>query len=583
LPRIILEVVDVTLAYGDNVILDGVSLAVREGEVSALVGANGSGKSTLLRIMAGLQDADSGTLRAFRRDLPVAALRAAYLAQDPDGDAGPDRLGASLVETVMMARPELSGLEDALRLAEQRLAVGPTDDAFLEAYGALRSRYETLGGYRLRSDAEAALSGVGFARSDFDRAYGTLSGGEKTRAHVAGLLSRDPELLLLDEPTNHLDLETMTWLEEFLRDCGHPVLVVSHDRRFLDQAADRVFELKRGRVTEYPGNYSDYHRQAMAAAMCRRREWEKQERQRQRLEEASLRQMRWAEKAHEEAGINDFRRRLAKKAHKRAKATARRLERLVENGVDKPWVDDRVKADLGPPARTGSPVAVLRNVSARYGAREVIRRLDLDIKTGDRLGVVGPNGAGKTTLLRLLARELDPAGGDLYVSPGLRVGWFRQELEDLEPRATPFDLIAGVYREGVATGRLQSPAGMSRSETRTYLANFLFFGSDAFRPVRDLSTGEKVRLSLARIFLSRPDLLLLDEPTNHLDIPAREAVEEALASFAGTIVFVSHDRYLVDRVASRIMDLGDPAGARVYEGNYTDFLERKTSSAKPGP
>ncbi len=516
LTNVVLKAVGIHLSYAGKAVLSGVDLEVREGEVSALVGPNGSGKSSLLRILAGLQAPDRGRVLVFRRDLPVAGLRAAYLPQDPHEElvaaGAASRGGGSLLESVLAGFPGFSSLERELgelelALARRRTASDREGDTLLRRYGELRERFEQAGGYAIRARAEAALRRVGFSEEEMAAEPRSLSGGQKTRARLAALLARDPDLLLLDEPTNHLDLESMEWLESFLLGYENPVLLVSHDRHLLDRVARRVFELRRGRVREYPGNFTAYRRLADAEARRHQEEWQAQERERTRLKAAADRQMRWADRAHRAAGINDF------------------------------------------------------------------QGLDLYLAPGDRLAVIGPNGCGKTTLLRLLAGELKPSRGEVRVSSGLRVGYFRQELENLDPVATPFDLAARVVT--------RCPV-VDRSGLRTYLSRFLFRGEDVFRPVASLSVGERVRLSLACLFLGAPGLLLLDEPTNHLDIPAREAVEKALDGFTGTVVVVSHDRFLLDRTANRVLELGAPGGPKVYPGNYSYYLWKRSGAAEAG-
>lgn len=507
-----LQVTDIRKEFQGVPVLTGVTFHSAAGERVGLVGVNGSGKSTLLKILVGSLEPDGGSLRWLN-----PRLRRAYLSQEARWDE---------------ARP-----------LDEQVAGVPRDLLFR----------------------------CGVTEEMLARPAGSLSGGQKTRAALARALAGRPDLLLLDEPTNHLDTEGLEWLERTLIHYRGTILVVSHDRYFLDRVVGRILELAEGRVKEYAGNYSAYARAKQMEQERAEAEYQQFRREKARLEEAMRRQMAWAESAHRakpaaDAPMN------AKvymhgqaKAHARvAKTMAKRLERIE---VEKPKRQPQINFRLEGAGSLGRNLLLAQDLGFSYdGKRWVFRRTSFFIQRGDRVAVVGPNGSGKTTLLRLMLGHLEPTEGQLYRSP-MRVGYLAQELEDLDPRDTVLE---------AATGN----SALDQAHARTVLGCLLFRRDAVLKRVAELSGGEKVRLALARLLLSAPDLLVLDEPTNGLDLLSRERVEEVLQQYPGTLILVSHDRYLLQRTANRVFHV--KSGQVVcFSGTYQEYLERREGKAPP--
>ena len=499
---------DIEKYYGARAVLDRVSISIGAGDRIGLVGRNGSGKSTLLRILAGEVPADRGNSGGIRRGLSVG-----YLPQIPE------------------FTPESSVLESAAR----DLPPGVEE-------------------WQVRKN----LFGLGFRGEQLSQAASSLSGGEKTRLLIARLLCGKYDLLLLDEPTSHLDIAMMEWLEERLRSYRGAFLVASHDRRFLDGTVNRILELDEGRLTEYTGGYSEFARAKQEALERRKEDYILQQRQVRALREFASRKMDWAKRAQDGPKRGrDQRGRVAEKLAKQAHAARRRIERMeqVENVRDA----IELSSAFEPSHRSGQMVIEARGLAMDFGSRSIFSDVDLTIRYGERIGVVGPNGAGKTTLLRVLLGLQAPTRG--WVRPGasLEPHYLAQEQEQLDPRATVLETI-------------ESRARMAHTEARTLLACFLFRENEVFKRVGDLSGGERARLGAAAAVVSGANLLILDEPTNHLDIDTRERLEDSLAAYSGTIVFVSHDRYLLDRLARRTLSM---EGGRVsdYPGSFTEYRQ----------
>ena len=544
----ILTVSELTKSYGGELLLDGATFSVEPKEKVALVGRNGTGKTTLLRIAAGLVDADGGAVSL------ASWARAAYLAQIPEGPED-----ATVWSYVLTGAADVHALEARLRDLEAQMARPEVHDdpvrlnGVMEEYGTVHAHFEHAGGFTLEASAGLVLSGLGFSEADREKPLGTLSGGWRVRAELARVLLAEPDLLLLDEPTNHLDLDALEWLEEYLTGFPGGAMVVSHDRHLIDAVTTRTLELEDRRVTSYPGAYSVYARLRA----------EQQDRQRELHERQQ----------EEIAKLEDYIRRYkagnrATMAKSREKRLGRVRQRLIEAPRDHKAMGIRPSAG----AASGKSVATLKGVGKRYGERVVLSDVDLLLFRGERIGLLGPNGAGKSTLLKMLASLEAPTSGRVTVGTNVRVAYFAQEpTTSLDPESSVLDEVL-------------ADRPMTPEAVRTYLGRFLFSGEDVFKQVSMLSGGERQRLSLAKMLLDEPNLLLLDEPTNHLDIPSREALEAALREFVGTIVVATHDRYLLERLATRIFTIQDGRIAD-FHGTYEELRRRRAREVvrRPAP
>ena len=528
-----LQAHQISKSYGVETILDGVTFSIQPEERVGLVGPNGSGKSTLLRILTRELEPDGGTVYL------AGGASLGYLAQGLEPDLA-GRVGE-------FVRSGLPGLVEAYAQVEGLTEELSRDSSsrVLEAYGEALSRFEALGGYGVENEVEAIMAGLGLegvAQADPLR---RLSGGQRTRLGLARLLLAKPPLLLLDEPTNHLDIEALEWLEGFLRTYRGAVLVVSHDRRFLDRTVRRILELdpETHRLREFAGGYSDY--EATKARELERQwgAWKDQQVEIRRMEQ-DIRQTKEHAMATERGTNNDHLRRLAKKVAQRAKSKEKRLQRYMdgEERVERPDAAGRMQLRFAPNLRSGQVVVTMSGVSKSFGELEVLRNVEQTLQYGERVALVGPNGSGKTTLLRLIMGEILPDSGTLAVGPSVRIGYMPQQQEVLDPAESALETI-------------QKLAGMSDSEIFNFLHYFLIFEDKVRLPTAHLSYGERARLLLARLVVSGANCLLLDEPVNHLDIPSRQQFETALDSFPGTVLVSLHDRAFIERFASSIWRL----------------------------
>jgi ATP-binding cassette subfamily F protein 3 len=526
---------------GDLKVLSGASLSVEAGEKIGLVGRNGAGKTTLLEILAGNSEADSGSVER------IGGARVGVTSQSLY--AG-ERGRISVEQEIISAFEPLMRRERELKELEVRLTEDPSS-LLLERYGRLQGEFERDGGYDYRARAASTLSGLGFAPADWKRPVGSFSGGEQSRIALARLLLEEPDLVLLDEPTNHLDLKAIEWLENFVKGAKSAVLVVSHDRYFLDAVAGSILELEDGRLTRYPGNYSEYVTEKRASEERLARKAKANAERRAQLE-------RFIEKNRAKA----------RKASQ-AKSKQKLLDRMEK--VEGPsGANKNMKLNLGDTSRAGRVVLEMEDV--RYAHEDsdepLLEEFDLVIERGERVALLGPNGTGKSTVMRLATGELSPQRGTVRLGHNVAPAYQDQQLARLDDAKTVLEEVMDI-------------TGLKAPEARDLLGAFLFSGEDVFKKVSSLSGGERNRLSLAEIVVSGANLLLLDEPTNNLDIPAREALETALLEYRGTMFFISHDRYFLRKLATRVVDL---EGKKLtnYLGGYDYYRSHRRIDARDG-
>ena len=543
-----LQVRTITHWFGDLKVLDQISFNLNRGQRAGLIGPNGCGKSTLLKIISGELRPDRGRIQ-----LSPAFLRLGYLPQALDFPAG-----ATVGDVLAAAQGERVSVETRLAEAAERVAAASNGElaAALADYDRALAEFEALGGASLHAEADAVLAGLGLADVGQERPVQALSGGQKTRLGLARLLLSQPDLLVLDEPTNHLDMRALAWLEEFLAGYPGAVLLVSHDRAFLDRTVSTILALDDVTHTlrEYPGNYSDY---ALAMDRSLEKQWATYQEQQERVQRltSSIRKLSGKAQNIENETIHFYWRRIAKDLARRAVVQKRRLERMLESEemVDKPGLTWKMKLEFADMPRSGQDVLHIEGLSAGYGQRAVLEKVDLHLSYGERAALIGPNGAGKTTLLRCITGDLLPWSGQVRLGRGVRLGYMAQEQETLDPAATPLAL-------------LRAAAPLGETEARSFLHYFLFAGDEVFTPVGQLSFGERSRLALALLAGRGCNFLLLDEPINHLDIPSRESFEQAMARFEGTVLAVVHDRYFIERFATALWIVENGAVQAVAAG-----------------
>ena len=533
--------------FGGNSVFRDIDLEIMEGERIGLVGENGGGKSTLLRLLAGLDDPTSGVISR-RRNLTMG-----YLRQEAD----PEQSSKTVFEAVAEVTHELVDLPNLLneleaRMADPALADDPDELArVLDAYGRAQERFEASGGYGGEHNVEAVLQGLGFGPAWYDIEVGSLSGGEKKLVNLARILLKSPDLLLLDEPDNHLDLEAKAWLEQFIASYHGTVVIISHDRRLLDQAVKKIFELEDGRISSYAGNYSYYFEERQHRLQKQFELYTRQQEEIKRLEGVWRQYQGWSK-------LND-------KFATKAEDTLKRIERIKREGVSKPvMLRDKIKVNLDSD-RSGKKVLEVKGLTKGYAERILFQPFDLTIMYGERVGIVGANGSGKTTLLKTML-DLQPAdAGEVKIGASVIAGYYAQEQETLPFESTPLDFVRRIKP-------------MSEPQAIAFLSGLLFSYEDIHTPILRLSGGEKSRLQLARLTLTDANFLLLDEPTNNLDMASVEVLEAALQAFEGTILTVSHDRYFLDKIANKIVSIEEDGRVRMYPGNFSYYYEKRYGS-----
>ena len=523
-----IKVNDLSKAFGIEELFHGVSFDLAKGDRIGLVGANGAGKTTLLRCIMGQVEHDAGSVQ---RD---ASDTIGYVEQQADLGAGP------LFDVLHHAFDDIAALAREKQALERTIGQA-ADEATMDRYGKVVERFERAGGYDYESRIRRVAYGLGFTEEDLAKEARLFSGGQKTRICLAKALLREPDFLFLDEPTNHLDIRMIEWLEDFLSGFSGGVLMISHDRFFLDRTATRILDLDGKTVTGYEGNYTAFQRQKAERSQALRSAYEKQQEKIRQTEEY-IRRYR--------AGIK------AKQARGR-QSQLNRMERIVLP----PKAATFDYFAFHRPPECAQRVAELEDVSLSFGDHAIFSHVNLLIRRGDGVALIGPNGTGKTTLLRVLLGELESATGQVKIGSRVKVGYFSQEHEGLD-------------RENTVLGEIADTFGLGEEQARSYLGAFLFRGDDVYRRVGEMSGGEQSRLAFLKLMLQGANFLVLDEPTNHLDIPAREAVEEALMAFPGTFLVVSHDRYFLDRTANCTLELVD-GKLTEYNGNYSYYRERK--------
>lgn len=529
-----IKVAGLSKAYGIDELFNDVSFEIKRGDRVGFVGANGAGKSTLMRCVLGMEEYDKG---AISRD---SADTIGYVEQQADLE-----ISGTLYDELKSAFSDVTALEAAKETLEAELA-GDHDEEKLAQYGRIVERFEHMGGYDFESNIRRAAFGLGFSEEDLQRPVEHFSGGQRTRVGLAKALLREPDFLFLDEPTNHLDIEMIEWLEGFLQGYTGGVLIISHDRFFLDKVTNRIFELENKQLTAYDGNYSHYMKVREQRRAAQLSAYEKQQEYIKKTEEYIRRY---------KAGIK------SKQARGR-QSQLNRLERIIK-------LADTAAFNyfaFNPPAECAQRVAELEDISYRFPDRTLFEHVDLLIRKGDGVAIVGPNGAGKTTLLRLLVGELESPTGRLKIGSRVKIGYFSQQHEGLHMERSLLDEMLYEY-------------GLDEEQARRYLGAFLFRGDEVLRQIGELSGGEQSRLAFLKLMLTGANFLILDEPTNHLDIPAKEAVEEALSTFPGTYITVSHDRYFLDKVANCVLELSN-GKLTEYDGNYSYYREKKDEELK---
>ena len=539
----ILSCNNISKSFGTDVIIKSCSFNIEDHEKAAIVGINGAGKSTLLKIITGIEPADTG-LVTLAKDKTLG-----YLSQQQNLNSD-----NTIYDELLSVKQYILDMEAQLRSIENQMK--SADDTALETlmkkYSDLNHEFELNNGYAYKSEITGVLKGLGFAEEDFTLNVNTLSGGQKTRVALGRLLLSKPDIILLDEPTNHLDMESISWLENYLLNYSGAVLIVAHDRYFLDKIVSKIIELDNGNATVFSGNYTDYASKKAILRNMQLKEYLNQQR----------------EIKHQEEVITKLKQFNREKSIKRAESREKMLNKM--EFVDKPEIlNDKMDIKLEPNVISGNDVLTVDNLTKGFDGTVPFDNISFQIKRSERVALIGSNGTGKTTILKLINGIIPADSGSIYLGAKVNIGYYDQEHHVLDPDKTIFDEIRDAYPD------------LNNTQIRNTLAAFLFTNEDVFKYIKDLSGGERGRVSLAKLMLSNANFLILDEPTNHLDITSKEILENALNSYTGTVLFVSHDRYFINSTATRIIELANKTVVN-YIGNYDYYLEKKDIlGAKP--
>lgn len=532
----ILSCNNITKTFGTDTILSDCSFHIEEREKAAIVGPNGAGKSTLLKIIMGRLPADDGTV-TISKDKTLG-----YLAQHKNLSSD-----GTIYDELLSVKKDIIALEEKIRETEQQMknATGEQLDTLLDQYTKMNHQFELENGYAYQSEIVGVLKGLGFTEDDFSLPVNTLSGGQKTRVALGKLLLSKPDIILLDEPTNHLDMESIRWLENYLLGYNGSVIIVAHDRYFLDRIVTKIIEIENTHVTVFSGNYTAYADKKKILRNMQLKEYLNQQR----------------EIKHQQEVITKLKQFNREKSIKRAESREKMLDKLEV--VDKPAeINDKMNIELNPSVISGNDVLSVSHLSKAFDDNTLFTDISFDIKRGERVALIGNNGTGKTTILKIINDILPADSGEIKLGSKVTIGYYDQEHHVLDPDKTLFDELQDAYPD------------LNNTQIRNTLAAFLFTNDDVFKYIRDLSGGERGRVSLAKLMLSNANFLILDEPTNHLDMVSKEILENALNSYTGTVLYVSHDRYFINTTATRIIELVGQTTVN-YIGNYDYYIEKK--------
>lgn len=537
----ILSCRDISKSYGIDVILEKVTFNVEDKEKIAIVGVNGAGKTTLFKILTNEISHDSGEIYV-KKD-----IKTGYLQQDVTIESD-----KTIFEEALEVFREVLETEETLRTMEKKMASleGADLEEFMKEYADIQHKFDLMEGYGYKSRIKGVLKGLGFSEEEFHKKINSLSGGQKTRVYLSKLLLSKPDILLLDEPTNHLDIESVSWLEDFLKGYNGAVIIISHDRYFMDKVVTKTVEIENKKSYVYEGNYSFYAKQKEINRDVQMHQFIQQQKEIKRQEDV----------------IKTLRSFNREKSIKRAESRQKALDKVER--IEKPEnLPEKMRLTLTPNVLSGNDVLYGENLSKSYPDKKLFRNGFIDIKRGDKTAIVGPNGVGKSTFLKIILEKVLPDTGFFRLGTNVHIGYYDQEQQNFDESKTVFQEISDTY------------PNMTNGEIRNVLAAFVFIGDDVFKTISSLSGGEKGRLSLAKIMLSKSNFLILDEPTNHLDMFSKEVLENAINCYEGTVLYVSHDRYFINKTATTVLELTNEGFVK-YMGNYDYYVEKKTLKAK---